>query len=75
MLDIGFSFYIPIYTDRDLGAAGPEGENPSSTSPRSIQGGLKDKHREAGDIMQHLGEWEGVDPVTGFHLIRTPMAV
>jgi hypothetical protein len=23
---------------------------------------LKDKHREAEDIMKHLGDWQGVDP-------------
>src|SRR3546814_1164993 len=32
---------------------------------------LKDKHREAEDIMNHLGDWQGIDPETGFHLIKT----
>jgi hypothetical protein len=30
---------------------------------------LKDKQREVDEIMNGLGEWRGVDPVTGFHLI------
>ena len=31
---------------------------------------LKDKQREVDEIMHGLGDWKGVDPVTGFHLIE-----
>jgi hypothetical protein len=31
---------------------------------------LKDKHREVEEIMDALGTWKGVDPVTGFHCIE-----
>ncbi len=30
---------------------------------------LKDKQREVEEIMNGLGEWKGVDPVTGFHMV------
>jgi len=30
---------------------------------------LKDKQREVDEIMYGLGEWKGVDPATGFHLV------
>ncbi len=32
---------------------------------------MKDKLREVDSIMEHLGEWSGVDPVTGFHLVKS----
>jgi len=71
VLDIGYSFYTGPYTDKISALLDPKVKTivhiPSVNSRES----LKDKHREAEDIMQHLGEWEGVDPVTGFHLIRT----
>ena len=31
---------------------------------------LKDKQKEVEEIMNALGDWKGVDPVTGFHLIE-----
>ena len=31
---------------------------------------LKDKEREVNDIMHALGDWQGIDPATGFHLIK-----
>lgn len=31
---------------------------------------LKDKEREVNEIMSALGDWQGVDPTTGFHLIK-----
>ncbi len=31
---------------------------------------LKDKEREVNEIMNALGQWRGVDPQTGFHLIE-----
>jgi len=35
---------------------------------------LKDKHKEVEEIMDALGDWKGVDAVTGFHLIDLPAA-
>ena len=31
----------------------------------------KDKHKEVEEIMDALGDWKGVDPTTGFHMIET----
>ena len=33
----------------------------------------KDKTKEVEHIIGELGEWLGIDPVTGFHLVKTPM--
>lgn len=70
MLDIGYSFYTGPYTEKISALLDPTVKTivhiPSVNSKES----LKDKHREAEDIMNHLGDWQGVDPETGFHLIR-----
>ncbi|RXR30285.1 DEAD/DEAH box helicase [Sphingobium fluviale] len=71
VLDIGYSFYTGPYTEKISALLDPTVKTivhiPSVNSKES----LKDKHREAEDIMNHLGDWQGVDPETGFHLIRT----
>jgi hypothetical protein len=36
----------------------------------SARESLKDKQREVDEIMDGLGEWKGIDPATGFHLIE-----
>ncbi|RIV78769.1 DEAD/DEAH box helicase [Pelagerythrobacter aerophilus] len=70
-LDIGYSFYTGPYTEKISALLDPTVKTivhiPSVNSRES----LKDKHREAEDIMNHLGDWQGIDPETGFHLIRT----
>jgi hypothetical protein len=30
----------------------------------------KDKHKEVEEIIDALGKWQGVDPITGFHLVE-----
>lgn len=71
VLDIGYSFYTGPYTEKISALLDPTIKTivhiPSVNSRES----LKDKHREAEDIMGHLGEWHGVDPETGFHLLKT----
>ncbi|MEP3145377.1 DEAD/DEAH box helicase [Qipengyuania citrea] len=70
-LDIGYSFYTGPYTEKISALLDPTVKTivhiPSVNSRES----LKDKHREAEDIMNHLGDWQGIDPETGFHLIKT----
>ncbi|MEP3049772.1 MAG: DEAD/DEAH box helicase [Erythrobacter sp.] len=70
-LDIGYSFYTGPYTEKISALLDPTVKTivhiPSVNSRES----LKDKHREAEDIMNHLGDWQGIDPETGFHVIKT----
>ena len=70
-LDIGYSFYTGPYTEKISALLDPTVKTivhiPSVNSRES----RKDKHREAEDIMNHLGDWQGIDPETGFHLIKT----
>src|SRR3546814_13141960 len=73
-LDIGYSFYTGPYTEKISALLDPTVTTivhiPSVNSRES----LKDKHREAEDIMNHLGDWQGIEPDTGFHPIKTTAA-
>jgi hypothetical protein len=70
-LDIAYSFYTGRYIDKINDLLDPAVKTivhiPSVNSREST----KDKHREVEEIMDHLGQWKGTDPVTGFHLIET----
>ena len=70
-LEIAYSFYTGSYVDKINTLLDPGVKTivhiPSVNSREST----KDKHREVEEIMDHLGEWRGTDPVTGFHLIET----
>ncbi len=70
-LDIGYFFYNGPYVDDILKVLDP-GEKtilhiPSVNSREST----KDKHKEVEEIIESLGEWQGVDEATGFQLVRT----
>jgi hypothetical protein len=70
-LDIGYFFYTGRYVDAVAKVLDPALKTivhiPNVNSRESLQ----DKEREVNEIMGALGEWEGVDPATGFHLVRT----
>lgn len=68
-LDIGYFFYTGRYVNAVAKVLDPALKTivhiPSVNSRES----LKDKEREVNEIMSALGEWQGVDAATGFHLI------
>lgn len=70
-LDIGYFFYTGRYLDAITKVLDPALKTivhiPNVNSRESLQ----DKQREVEEIMSSLGEWKGVDPATGFHLIKT----
>jgi len=70
-LDIGYFFYSGSYVDDILMVLDPAEKTiihiPSVNSREST----KDKIREVEDILHELGEWQGRDSVTGFHLVKT----
>jgi len=71
-LDIGYFFYAGSYADDILKVLDPDEKTiihiPSVNSREST----KDKIREVEHIISALGDWQGVDPVTGFQLVKTP---
>lgn len=53
------------------------GQTGASTKPnemgmRAMQERAYERRGEANEIMSALGDWQGEDPATGFHLIRRP---
>ena len=71
-LDIGYYFYSGSYADDILSVLDPNEKTiihiPSVQSREST----KDKHKEVEHIIEELGDWQGVDPDTGFHLVNMP---
>lgn len=70
-LNIGYFFYQGSYIDSILDVLNPEERTivhiPNVNSGEST----KDKYKEVERIIGALGHWEGVDPKTGFQLVRT----
>ena len=70
-LDIGYFFYTGEYVTAIEKVLDPGLKTivhiPNVNSRESLQ----DKIKEVNEIMHTLGVWNGVDPVTGFHLIQT----
>lgn len=71
-LDIGYFFYNGPYVDDILKVLDAREKTilhiPSVNSREST----KDKHKEVEEILESLGEWQGVDDATGFQLVKTP---
>lgn len=69
-LDIGYYFYTGRYLDAIERCLDPAKKTivhiPSVNSREST----KDKIKEVEEIIDYLGDWQGVDPVTGFHQVK-----
>lgn len=70
-LNIGYFFYQGSYIDSILDVLNPDERTivhiPNVNSGEST----KDKYKEVERIIGALGHWEGIDPQTGFQLVRT----
>jgi superfamily II DNA or RNA helicase len=69
-LDIGYFFYTGPYVDAIGKVLDPALKTIVHIPNVNARESLKDKQREVDDIMNGMGEWKGVDPTTGFHLIK-----
>lgn len=70
-LDIGYFFYTGRYVDAVAKVLDPALKTIVHIPNVNARESLKDKEREVNEIMTSLGDWQGVDPATGFHLVRT----
>ena len=70
-LDIGYFFYSGSYANDILNVAGPGGENHRPHSQRQFAREHEDKIREVEHIIDELGEWQRIDPATGFQLVNS----
>jgi superfamily II DNA or RNA helicase len=69
-LDIGYFFYTGRYVDAVTKVLDPALKTIVHIPHPAARESLKDKEREVNEIMQALGEWQGLDPLTGFHQVR-----
>jgi len=71
-LDIGYYFYSGSYADDILKVLDPNEKTiihiPNVNSRESTKRG---KNTEVEHIIDELGDWQGVDPITGFQLVKT----
>ena len=70
-LDIGYYFYAGQYTDEILNVLNPNEKTILHIPNVNSRESLGDKIREVEHIIHELGEWQGVDPVSGFQLVKT----
>ncbi len=70
-LDIGYFFYTGRYVDAVTKVLDPGLKTIVHIPNVNARESLKDKEREVNEIMSGLGDWKGVDPATGFHLVQT----
>ena len=71
-LDIGYFFYTGRYLDAIMKVLDPSLKTIVHIPNVNSRESTKDKHKEVEEIMDALGNWKGVDPTTGFHLIELP---
>lgn len=70
-LDIGYYFYSGSYTEEILSVLNPEEKTIIHIPNVNSRESTKDKIKEVEHIIHELGEWQGIDHKTGFHLIKT----
>jgi len=70
-LDIGYYFYSGAYSEEILSVLDPNEKTIIHIPNVNSRESTKDKIKEVDHIIEELGEWQGVDPDTGFHLVKT----
>ena len=71
-LDIGYFFYSGSYADDILKVLDPAEKTIIHIPNVNSRESTKDKIKEVEHIIEALGEWQGIDPATGFQLVKTP---
>ena len=69
-LDIGYYFYNGPYVDDILKVLDPHEKTIIHIPNVNSRESTKDKIKEVEHIIDELGDWQGVDEETGFHLIK-----
>ena len=70
-LNIGYYFYSGAYTNDLTKVLNPEEKTIIHIPNVNSRESMGDKIKEVEHIIEELGEWQGVDPDTGFHLVKT----
>lgn len=69
-LDIGYFFYSGSYADDILAVLDPNEKTIVHIPNVNSRESTKDKIKEVEHIIGALGEWQGIDPATGFQLVK-----
>jgi len=70
-LNIGYYFYSGSYADSILEVLDSNEKTIIHIPNVNSRESTKDKHKEVEHIIEELGDWKGIDPDTGFHLVET----
>ncbi len=70
-LDIGYYFYTGSYSDEIISVLDPNEKTIIHIPNVNSRESTKDKIKEVDHIIHELGDWQGTDPKTGFHLVKT----
>ena len=69
-LNIGYYFYAGSYADSILEVLDAAEKTIVHIPNVNSRESTKDKHKEVEHIIEELGDWKGIDPDTGFHLVE-----
>ena len=70
-LDIGYYFYSGSYADDILNVLNTHEKTIIHIPNVNSRESTKDKIKEVEHIIDEMGDWLGIDPATGFHLVKT----
>ncbi|WP_425422022.1 DEAD/DEAH box helicase [Phaeodactylibacter xiamenensis] len=70
-LNLGYYFYSGAYADEILSVLNPEEKTIIHIPNVNSRESMGDKIKEVEHIIHELGDWQGTDPETGFHLVKT----
>ena len=69
-LNIGYYFYSGSYVDEILDVLNLDEKTIIHIPNVNSRESTKDKIKEVNHIIEQLGQWQGVDAATGFHLVK-----
>jgi hypothetical protein len=71
-LNLGYYFYSGAYADEILSVLSGHEKTIIHIPNVNSRESMGDKIKEVEHIIEELGDWQGTDPETGFHIVKTP---
>ncbi|GAA4905879.1 DEAD/DEAH box helicase [Mucilaginibacter defluvii] len=70
-LNLGYYFYSGAYADEIINVLNADEKTIIHIPNVNSRESMGDKIKEVEHIIEELGSWQGIDPKTGFHLVKT----
>lgn len=70
-LNLGYYFYSGAYADEIVNVLNSDEKTIIHIPNVNSRESMGDKIKEVEHIIEELGSWQGIDPITGFHLVKT----